>query len=66
MQTIINIIDEVASHKAYCAKWGITEEELAVTTESASTTAYGAYLLDIGLQGRSRIASLLLASGECG
>ena len=50
-QTIINVINEVTAHKAFCAKWGITEEELAATQESPATMAYGAYLLDIGLQG---------------
>ena len=52
-QTILNIINEVSTHKSFCAKWGITEAELAATPESPSTTAYGAYLLDIGLQGLS-------------
>ena len=50
-QTIINIITEVSTHKSFCAQWGISEEELSATPESPSTTAYGAYLLDIGLQG---------------
>ena len=50
-QTIINVINEVASHKAYCAQWGITEADLLATPESPATTAYGAYILDCGLSG---------------
>ncbi|KAI0738032.1 hypothetical protein C8Q80DRAFT_1222684 [Daedaleopsis nitida] len=70
-QTIVNIINEVATHKSFCAKWGITEAELAATVESPSTTAYGAYLLDIGLQGDSAklimaLAACLLGYGEVG
>ncbi|KAI0628809.1 Phosphomethylpyrimidine kinase-domain-containing protein [Trametes polyzona] len=70
-QTIINVINEVATHKTFCAKWGISEEDLAATTESPSTTAYGAYLLDTGLQGDSAklimaLAACLLGYGEVG
>ena len=50
-QTIVNVITEVTTHKAFCAQWGISESDLAATPEASSTTAYGAYLLDIGLQG---------------
>ena len=39
-------------HKAYCASWGIDEFELETAPESPATTAYGAYLLDSGLQGQ--------------
>lgn len=39
-------------HKAYCATWGVNELELEKTQESAATTAYGAYLLDVGLHGK--------------
>ncbi|KAI0355144.1 hypothetical protein OH77DRAFT_1425197 [Trametes cingulata] len=70
-QTIINVINEVATHKTFCAKWGITEADLAATPESPSTTAYGAYLLDTGLQGDSAklimaLAACLLGYGEVG
>lgn len=40
-------------HRAYCAQWGVTEEELNTTSESPATTAYGAFILDTGLQGMS-------------
>ncbi|TFK85370.1 hypothetical protein K466DRAFT_494854 [Polyporus arcularius HHB13444] len=70
-QTIVNVINEVATHKTFCAQWGISEEELTATPESPSTTAYGAYLLDIGLQGDSAklimaLAACLLGYGEVG
>ncbi|KAJ8494986.1 hypothetical protein ONZ51_g1948 [Trametes cubensis] len=70
-QTIINIINEVSTHKAFCAQWGISETDLASTPESPSTTAYGAYLIDMGLQGDSAklimaLAACLLGYGEVG
>ncbi|EIW60970.1 uncharacterized protein TRAVEDRAFT_146719 [Trametes versicolor FP-101664 SS1] len=70
-QTIVNVINEVATHKAFCAQWGISEADLAATPESPSTTAYGAYLLDTGLQGDSAklimaLAACLLGYGEVG
>ncbi|EKM56098.1 uncharacterized protein PHACADRAFT_209595 [Phanerochaete carnosa HHB-10118-sp] len=69
--TIMNVINEVATHKSFCAKWGISEEELSATPESPATTAYGAYLLDIGLQGDTSklivaCAACLLGYGEVG
>ncbi|KAM5542813.1 hypothetical protein V8D89_003774 [Ganoderma adspersum] len=70
-QTIINIINEVTTHKSFCTQWGISEAELNATPESPSTTAYGAYLLDVGLQGDSAklimaLAACLLGYGEVG
>jgi hydroxymethylpyrimidine/phosphomethylpyrimidine kinase len=50
-KTILNILHEVGNHKAFCAKFGITAEDLERTPESAATTAYGAYIIDTGLQG---------------
>ena len=54
--TILNVLNEVSSHKAYCASLGITEAELLATPESPATTAYGAYILDCGLSGKSYIS----------
>ncbi|KAI0081406.1 hypothetical protein K474DRAFT_1656531 [Panus rudis PR-1116 ss-1] len=70
-KTIINVINEVNTHKAFCAQWGITEDELLRTPESPATTAYGAYILDIGLQGDTNkllmaVAACLLGYGEVG
>lgn len=50
-RVILNVLTEVTNHKTYCAQWGITESELDETSESSATTAYGAYILDVGLQG---------------
>ena len=41
-------------HCSYCAnELGISEVELEATPESPATTAYGAFLLDVGLHGAS-------------
>jgi len=53
--TIFNVLQEIGNHKAFCAKFGITEDELENTPESAATTAYGAYVVDTGLQGKSKL-----------
>ncbi len=50
-QTVLNILSEVSMHKAFCHSFGITEEELESTPETTATTAYGAYIIDTGLQG---------------
>lgn len=61
--TILNVISEVTTHKSFCAQWGISEEELLATPESPATTAYGAYLLDVGLQGDT--SKLIMACAAC-
>ena len=48
---MLHISKETSMHVSFCAKFGITLEELEATPESAETTAYGAFLLDTGLQG---------------
>jgi len=50
-QTILNVLQEINNHKEFCAKFGITQKDLENTPEAAATTAYGAYILDVGLQG---------------
>ncbi|KAG6854169.1 hypothetical protein C0991_009821 [Blastosporella zonata] len=70
-KTIMNIIAEINTHKAFCASFGVSEEELESTPEAAATTAYGAYLIDIGLQGDSTrllmaLLACLLGYGEVG
>ncbi|OSX56270.1 hypothetical protein POSPLADRAFT_1068178 [Postia placenta MAD-698-R-SB12] len=70
-RTIINVVTEVSMHTAYCAEWGVSEQELAATPESPATTAYGAYILDAGIQGDSArlvmaLAACLLGYGEVG
>ncbi|KAH8100341.1 Phosphomethylpyrimidine kinase-domain-containing protein [Cristinia sonorae] len=68
---IMNVIQEVVNHKAFCAQWGISEQELEATPESPATTAYGAYMMDTGLRGDASallmaIAACLLGYGEVG
>ncbi|GBE82820.1 Putative hydroxymethylpyrimidine/ phosphomethylpyrimidine kinase [Sparassis crispa] len=70
-RTITNVINEVSTHRFFCAQWGISEAELSATPESPATTAYGAYILDVGLQGDSSrlvmaVAACLLGYGEVG
>lgn len=50
-QIVLQISRESKMHKEFCAQWGISEEELENTPESPATMAYGAYLIDAGLQG---------------
>ncbi|EPQ50588.1 hypothetical protein GLOTRDRAFT_82113 [Gloeophyllum trabeum ATCC 11539] len=70
-QTMFNVVNEVKTHVSFCEQWGITEEELKSTPESSATTAYGAFIIDTGLQGdRSKLimalAACLLGYGEVG
>ncbi|KAG5650982.1 hypothetical protein H0H81_010329 [Sphagnurus paluster] len=70
-QTIINVLKEIATHKSFCKSYGITEDMLKRTPEVAATSAYGAYLIDIGLQGDTTkllmaLLACLLGYGEVG
>jgi len=72
MQSVQGILHEVsANHRVFCTQWGITEKELEETPESTATTAYGAYIMDIGFQGDTiklnmALAACLLGYGEVG
>ena len=48
---MLHIAAETTMHMSYCGQFGVTLEELETTPESPATMAYGAFLLDIGLQG---------------
>jgi hydroxymethylpyrimidine/phosphomethylpyrimidine kinase / thiaminase len=50
-QVILDILHEIGTHKSFCTTFGVTPEELENTSESTATTAYGAYLIDVGLRG---------------
>ncbi|KAH7928157.1 hypothetical protein BV22DRAFT_1126761 [Leucogyrophana mollusca] len=70
-ETVFHIARESSMHKSFCAQWGITAEELENTPESPATTAYGAFLIDTGLQGDTMklvmaLAACLLGYGEVG
>lgn len=60
---IQHIARESKMHESYCATWGITPLSLALTREASATTAYGAYILDVGLKGDA--LSLLMALAAC-
>ncbi|KAI5835786.1 hypothetical protein K523DRAFT_259866 [Schizophyllum commune Tattone D] len=71
VQTILNVLREINTHKAFCAKFGVTEEDLESTPEASATTAYGCYLIETGLQGDSMkltmaLLACLLGYGEVG
>jgi len=55
----MSIVRESTLHKEYCAQWNISADELENTVESPATMAYGAYLIDIGLQGAHRFPRIL-------
>lgn len=58
-----HIVRESSLHKSYCASWGIQPAALLAVEESAATTAYGAYILDVGTKGDA--LELLVALGAC-
>jgi hydroxymethylpyrimidine/phosphomethylpyrimidine kinase len=49
-------------HTSFFARWGTSFQDLERTPESSATTAYGAFLIDMGLQGT--ICSALLGLGS--
>ncbi|CAA7260924.1 unnamed protein product [Cyclocybe aegerita] len=70
-QTILNVLHEIGNHKTFCEKFNISEEELENTPESVATTAYGAFILDTGIQGdvsklTMALMACLLGYGEVG
>ena len=72
MQSVQDVLHEISTtHRTFCTQWGVGEKELEETPESTATTAYGAYILDIGLQGDTvklnmALAACLLGYGEVG
>jgi len=62
-ETILAIVKEHKMHILFSAQWGIDLVELESTPESPACTAYGAYIMDVGLQGDA--ASLLMALAAC-
>ncbi|KAJ7700804.1 Phosphomethylpyrimidine kinase-domain-containing protein [Mycena rosella] len=70
-QTIMHVLREITTHRAFCAEFGISEDELERTEEASATTAYGCYLMDIGIQGDTTkllmaLLACLLGYGEVG
>jgi len=72
IRSVQNILHEVSmNHVVFCTQWGISERELEGTPESMATTAYGAYIMDIGFQGdrvelTMALAACLVGYGEVG
>ncbi|KAG1736929.1 Phosphomethylpyrimidine kinase-domain-containing protein [Suillus paluster] len=71
IEVVFSIVRESSMHTGYCIEWGITEDELINTPESPALTAYGAFLIDAGLQGDPMklmvaLAACLLGYGEVG
>ncbi|KAI0303297.1 Ribokinase-like protein [Multifurca ochricompacta] len=62
-QTVLAIVQERKMHVSFCSQWDINIAELERTPESPACTAYGAYIMDVGLQGDA--ASLLIALAAC-
>jgi hypothetical protein len=48
--TIQNVVTEQTNHRAFCAEWGISVDELENAIESPACTAYGAYLIDVAVR----------------
>ncbi|KAF9335313.1 hypothetical protein BG006_000380 [Podila minutissima] len=70
-EIVVHIADESKLHIDYCAKWGITYEEIVNTPESMANVAYTRYVLDIGMTGGLlelglAIAPCLIGYGEIG
>ncbi|KAF8626388.1 hypothetical protein AX15_005036 [Amanita polypyramis BW_CC] len=68
---VIGVVNEIVNHENLCRQFGVTMQELESTPESTATTAYGAYILDMGLQGDSTklfmaVIACLLGYGEVG
>ncbi|KAH9972904.1 Ribokinase-like protein [Russula compacta] len=67
---VLAIVTERQMHASFSAQWGVDLAELESTQESPACTAYGAYLIDVGLQGALRglfpEAACLLGYGEVG
>ncbi len=50
--SLVGIVDvELDLHVEYCAKWGLSENDLAATVESTSNMAYTRYVMERGLSG---------------
>ncbi len=54
---------EIALHLAYCKEWGLDEQDVKQTPESAATVAYTRYVLDTGMTGD--LADLYTALAPC-
>ncbi|KAF8191639.1 Phosphomethylpyrimidine kinase-domain-containing protein [Mycena galopus ATCC 62051] len=70
-QTILNVLREITTHRTFCAEWGVSASDLEHTREASATSAYGGYLINVGLQGDTTallmaLLACLLGYGEVG
>ncbi|KAG8899895.1 hypothetical protein FRC01_010334 [Tulasnella sp. 417] len=70
-RTIAHIVRETKMHAAYCQTFGVTENELLSTPESAALSGYTTYILEAGLRGDDltllvAVLACLLGYGEVG
>ncbi|TFK25995.1 thiamine biosynthesis protein [Coprinopsis marcescibilis] len=68
---IMDVLHEIQTHRTFCETFGVTREDLETAPEATQTTAYGAYILNIGLQGDApklimALMACLLGYGEVG
>ncbi len=61
MDALLN--EEMQLHLRYCAKWGLTEAEMAAAAEAPENLAYTRFVLDAGLSGD--LLDLLTALAPC-
>jgi hydroxymethylpyrimidine/phosphomethylpyrimidine kinase / thiaminase len=50
-EVVLAIVKERSMHVSFCAHWGVDLSELENTPESSACTAYGAYIMDVGMKG---------------
>ncbi|KAN0107573.1 Ribokinase-like protein [Russula decolorans] len=62
-EVVLSVVKEHNMHISFCAQWGVDLAELESTPESTACTAYGAYIMDVGMKGDA--ASLLMALAAC-
>jgi len=62
-EVVLSVVQEREMHVSFSEQWGVDLAELESTPESPACTAYGAYIMDIGMQGDA--ASLQMALGAC-
>lgn len=53
-EVVLSIVKEHNMHVSFCAQWGVDLAELENTPESPACTAYGAYIMDVGMKGALR------------
>lgn len=68
---VVHIAKESQLHLDYCAKWGVTEEDVLNTPESVYNAAYTRFVLDKGASGdlldlKTAMAPCLIGYGDIG